>query len=63
MKVSVPFTACNSFSSHTELIFLLSVLLINLEIKLLMKRIDKNLRGAIPMVDFLNYFNAKIKKF
>jgi hypothetical protein len=28
-----------------------------------MKRIDVNLRGAIPMNQFLSYFQTKIKKF
>jgi hypothetical protein len=30
-------------------------------IKLLMKRIDRKLRGAIPMLEFLYYFETKIK--
>ena len=28
-----------------------------------MKRIDTKLRGAIPMTEFLNYFNRKIMKW
>jgi len=28
-----------------------------------MKRIDRKLRGAIPMLEFLYYFETKIKKF
>jgi hypothetical protein len=34
-----------------------------LGLKLLMKKIDVKLRGAISCMDFIGYFDPKIKKF
>jgi hypothetical protein len=64
MKDSALFTVYNLCSNPMEpMKSPLSVLTLIKGIKLLMKKIDTNLRGAIPMVEFLNYFGPKIKKF